>query len=129
MPVIPLRYLSGLSKTRKKQRRAEINRRRTSKSYKPFLTDKGITTKTSSYTKQFRQKYPDTHGLEAASKKTGVPLHFLKEVYNRGMAAWKTGHRPGATQQQWAYARVYSFLMKGKTYYTADADIAVKANR
>lgn len=128
MPVIPLRYLSGLSKTRKKQRRAEINRRRTSKSYKPFLTDKGITTKKSSYTIRFKEKYPDTHGLEGASKKTGVPLRFLKEVYNRGMAAWKTGHRPGATQQQWAYARVYSFLLKGKTYHTADADIAVKAN-
>ena len=42
------------------------------------------------------------------------------------MAAWRTGHRPGASQQAWAYARVSSFLTKGKTYYTADADLAKK---
>jgi len=45
------------------------------------------------------------------------------------MAAWKGGHRPGATQQQWAYARINSFLTKGKTYYTADADLAKKARK
>ena len=28
----------------------------------------------------------------------------------RGMAAWKSGHRPGAGQEQWGYARVNSFL-------------------
>jgi hypothetical protein len=44
------------------------------------------------------------------------------------MAAWRTGHRPGATEQQWGYARVYSFLLKGKTYYTADADLANKSS-
>ncbi|MEK9696738.1 MAG: DUF5824 family protein, partial [Candidatus Poseidoniales archaeon] len=52
---------------------------------------------------------------------------ILKQVYNRGMAAWKTGHRPGASQQQWAYARVNSFLTGGKTRTTADADLWAKA--
>lgn len=28
---------------------------------------------------------------------------------------------------QWSRARLYSFLMKGKTYFTADADLAKKA--
>jgi len=47
----------------------------------------------------------------------------LKQVYNRGLAAWKTGHRPGANQQQWGYARVNSFITGGKTRTTADADL------
>tara|TARA_Y100000004_G_scaffold172279_1_gene208979 strand:+ start:844 stop:1827 length:984 start_codon:yes stop_codon:yes gene_type:complete len=66
-------------------------------------------------------------GLETKSDKSGIPYGILKQVYNRGMAAWKGGHRPGTTPQQWAFARVNSFITKGKTYYTADADLAKKA--
>ena len=41
------------------------------------------------------------------------------------MAAYKTGHRPGTTSQQWALARVNSFITKGKgTWGKADADLA-----
>ena len=41
------------------------------------------------------------------------------------MAAWKTGHRPGTTPQQWAFARVNSFITKGKgTWGGADKDLA-----
>ena len=29
-----------------------------------------------------------------------------------------------ASQQAWGHARLHSFAMKGKTYYTADADLA-----
>jgi hypothetical protein len=43
------------------------------------------------------------------------------------MAAWRTGHRPGATEQQWGYARVHSFLLKGKTYHTTDSDLVSEA--
>ena len=49
-------------------------------------------------------------GLQNKAKKTGMPYSILKQVYNRGMASWKGGHRPGATQQQWAFARVNSFV-------------------
>ena len=43
----------------------------------------------------------------------------------RGMAAWKTGHRPGAGQEQWGYARVNSFLTKQPgTWGDADSDVA-----
>lgn len=66
-------------------------------------------------------------GLKKKSEKSGIPYGILKQVYNRGMAAWKTGHRPGASQQQWAYARVNSFLTGGKTRTTADADLWAKA--
>ena len=66
-------------------------------------------------------------GIQTKSEKSGIPYGILKQVYNRGMAAWKGGHRPGTTPQQWAFARVNSFITKGKSYYTADADLAKKA--
>jgi hypothetical protein len=64
-------------------------------------------------------------GLKNKSEETGVPIGILRAVFRRGMAAWKTGHRPGAGQEQWAYARVNSFLTKGEgTWGKADADLA-----
>ena len=66
-------------------------------------------------------------GIQNKSEKSGIPYGILKQVYNRGMAAWKGGHRPGTTPQQWAMARVNAFITKGKAYYTADADLAKKA--
>jgi hypothetical protein len=46
------------------------------------------------------------------------------------MAAWKTGHRPGTTPQQWAMARVNSYIGKGKgTYYGADSDLSGKGKK
>jgi len=58
-----------------------------------------------------------------------VPLDLIEECYNRGMAAWRTGHRPGATQQQWGYARVSSMLLMGKTAVTTDSDLVRKAKQ
>ena len=79
-------------------------------------------------------------GLENKSKETGVPIGILRAVMRRGMAAWKSGHRPGAGQQQWGYSRLNSFLTKApgtwgrpindpkkggpKGSYGADADLA-----
>jgi hypothetical protein len=65
--------------------------------------------------------------VQNKAKKTGMPYSILKQVYNRGMAAWKGGHRPGATQQQWALARVNSFVTKSSgTWGGADKDLAKK---
>lgn len=65
--------------------------------------------------------------LKKKSEKSGIPVGILRQVYNRGMAAWKTGHRPGASQQQWGFARVNSFITKGKgTWGGADSDLASK---
>ena len=44
------------------------------------------------------------------------------------MAAWRTGHRPGTTPQQWAFARVNSFLTGGGAR-KADADLWKKAKK
>ena len=64
-------------------------------------------------------------GLKKKADKSGMPYSVLKKVFDRGMAAWKTGHRPGASQQQWAYARVNSFITKSSgTWGGADKDLA-----
>ena len=52
--------------------------------------------------------------FEDKSKKSGISVGTLKKVYNRGVAAWKTGHRPGTTPQQWGHARVNAFIVKKK---------------
>jgi len=64
-------------------------------------------------------------GLVNKAEKSKMPYGILKKVYDRGMAAWKTGHRPGTTPQQWAFARVNSFITKSSgTWGKADADLA-----
>jgi len=73
-------------------------------------------------------EYPKIEkALKTKSEETGVPIGLIRVIMRRGMAAWKTGHRPGATLQQWGYARVNAFLTKGEgTWGGADADIAKK---
>jgi hypothetical protein len=71
----------------------------------------------------------DDDKIETALKKkaedTGVPIGIIRAVMRRGLAAWKSGHRPGANQQQWGYARVNAFLTKGEgTWGKADKDLA-----
>jgi hypothetical protein len=128
----PKRYFQGLSERKKTQRRREIKKFgsmswKNPLAYVGFKTDKGVKTRRSNYTAAWKSKFPDAKSLEDKSKASGVPLKYIKDSYNRGMAAWRTGHRPGATAQQWGYARVHSFLLCGKTYHTTDSDIARKA--
>jgi hypothetical protein len=64
-------------------------------------------------------KNPDIEkALKKKQEDTGVDIKILRAVMRKGMAAWKAGHRPGATQEQWGYARVNSFLTGGKTIGT-----------
>ena len=71
--------------------------------------------------------YEQIAGLKKKSEKSGMPYGILKKVYDRGMAAWRGGHRPGASQQQWAFARVNSFITKSSgTWGGADKDLAAK---
>ena len=76
--------------------------------------------------KEDRRLYVETiAGLKKKAEKSGMPYSILKKVYDRGMAAWKSGHRPGASQQQWAFARVNSFVTKSSgTWGGADKDLA-----
>ena len=52
--------------------------------------------------------------FEDKAKKSGISVGTLKKVYQRGVAAWKTGHRPGTTPSQWGHARVNAFITKKK---------------
>jgi len=61
--------------------------------------------------------------LKDKAAKTGIAYDILKKVFDRGVAAWRTGHRPGTTPVQWGLARVNSFATGGKTRTTADADL------
>jgi ASC-1-like (ASCH) protein len=74
---------------------------------------------------------PVYKALKKKSDKTGFPLGILRQVWNRGYAAWKTGHVPGTTPQQWAMARVNSFLVGGRTTEVGDKALykQAKANR
>lgn len=66
---------------------------------------------------------PAGKALANKSKKSGIPLRILRQVFKRGMAAWRSGHRPGVAPQQWALARVNSFITgKGKAR-EADKDL------
>jgi len=101
--------------------------------YKPAPGDASAKTKPSSYTNKMKKKFPDLYKetvLENADKSlakkaeaSGISVSILKQVYNRGVAAWRTGHRPGTTPEQWGHARVNSFITGGKTRTTADADL------
>jgi len=65
--------------------------------------------------------------LKNKAEKSGMPLGILRKVFNRGVAAWRTGHRPGTTPTQWGLARVNSFVTKSKgTWGKADKDLAAK---
>lgn len=80
------------------------------------------------------------YSLKELSKISGYPLNILKEVFKRGVGAHK--NNPGSVRrvddpikrggsnimspEQWAYARVYSFLNKGTTWYKTDKDLADK---
>ena len=65
-------------------------------------------------------------GLKGKAEKSGISYGILKKVFDRGLAAYQTSHRPGTTPQQWAYARVNSFITGGKTRTTGDADLWAK---
>lgn len=123
----PFKYFEGLKTKKEIQSRfRDIVRGKSSddskqSSYQTFATDKQRVTKPSYYTKTFQQLYGRTSkSLEQKANVTGVPLSILKKVYNKGKAAWRTGHRVGANEEQWGYARVHSFLTLGCTVFSAD---------
>lgn len=92
------------------------------------------------YNKKYKHPFNEGHTLEQISKETGIKKSILQEVYNRGVGAWKQGSvssirlksgkksktAPRSARmgkEQWAQARVYSFVMGGTTQRTADKDL------
>lgn len=138
-PKVPAKYLEGLEGEARERRKREIqDRMRREGGNKDFSelpgdSDAKDDTKPSKYSrKQIAEKIREelkgdntkANFLRAAAKVSGVSKKILEQVYDRGMAAWGAGHRPGASQVAWAIARVYSFLSRdGKTRRTADKDL------
>jgi len=84
-----------------------------------------------SFTNFYKDKKMDEGAADKSLKKkaeaSGMSFSILKKVYNRGVAAWRTGHRPGTTPEQWGHARVNSFVTKSSgTWGKADKDLADK---
>ena len=110
--------------------------------YKPAPGDKGAKTRPSKHTKKFKKMFGEdnvetfkqfvaeadvTAALKKKAEKSGMPMGILRQVFNRGVAAWRTGHRPGTNPTQWGLARVNSFATKSSgTWGKADKDLAAK---
>jgi len=136
----PAKYYSGLAKSTKSKRDTHFKKGAkmdddNPAAYKPAPGDADAETKPSKHTKKFKQMYGEsvqldedaTKSLKDKAEKSGMPYGILKKVYDRGVAAWRTGHRPGTNPQQWGLARVNSFVTKSSgTWGKADADLAKK---
>jgi hypothetical protein len=98
------------------------------------------------YLKKVGLNKNESYSLDDLSKVSGVSKSILQDVYNRGIGAYSnlksvrlksdfsknpdTKKFPASarlSKEQWAMARVYSFLNKGTTYKTTDSDLARKA--
>ena len=122
----PKKYYKGLSKKDKEARAQHF--KKGSKS--PAPGDDDAKTTPSKHTQKFKKMFGEgdaDKSLNDKSKKSGIPVGILKQVFKRGVKAWQTGHRPGTTAVQWGHARVNSFITKGKgTWGKADKDLADK---
>jgi hypothetical protein len=129
----PFKYFQGLSTKRQIKSRflqivhGSISSSKLPSSYVPFQTDIVSRTKQykqtrpSKYTKRFEEMYgSNLTSLKKKSHASGVPIDILRKVFNKGRAAWRTGHRVGANESQWGYARVHSFLVLGCTVFSSD---------
>ena len=98
-----------------------------------------VVTNKNKFNKKYGFKSDESHSKQQISKLSGISMTILNKVYDRGLAAHR--NNPGSVRnirgikggtgkkmsaQQWALARIYSFVMKGKTWYTADNDLAEK---
>ena len=107
----PAKYYAGdMAKSTKQKRAAHFAKKKSG----PAPGDATAKTKPSKHTIKYKQMFGEKiEGLEKKAKKSGISYSILKKVYDRGMAAYKTGHRPGTTPQQWAFASVNSFRTGG----------------
>ena len=84
------------------------------KKFENFLFEKHISAKVTD---------PIVESLQKKSNKSGIELSILEQVFKRGLSAWNPYICKNATQEQWAFARVNSFISGGKAV-ELDADLA-----
>jgi len=105
------------------------------------------TTNKNRFNTKYGFKKDEPHSKTEISKLTGIPKRILDQVYDRGVGARKsnpesvrqasTGKKIGGkslrgkmSAEQWAMARVYSFVMKQEgTWKKADKDLADKVKK
>lgn len=145
---VPAKYLKGLSDKgdygSKEAMKKEIDKFSGKDEYKKdwkadYKNGKRIKTKKSAATKAFEKKFGKTNeesldensdkGIANKAKKSGIPASILRQVYNRGKAAWNSGHRPGVAQDQWAMGRVNSFITGSGGARKADKDLWAKVKK
>lgn len=129
----PSKYYKGVDKKDKKARAKHFAKYSKyddddPRAYKPAPGDEDIETKPSKYTQKYKRMFSENTetALKKKAEETGVSYSILKKVFDRGVAAWRTGHRPGTNAVQWGLARVNSFVTGGKTQKTADKDLWAK---
>ena len=102
-----------------------------------------MTTNREEFLKKMGLDVNKSYSIEELSKVSGVKKSILDEVAKRSAGAYSSNlgsvrllnfsKNPDVKKfpaskrlslNQWKMARVFSFLNKGKTYYTADADLA-----
>lgn len=75
------------------------------------------------YRQKFNKKYgfpkDASHGLSEISRLTGFQLSGLQTIFNKGVGAYYTNpesvRKHIRSPEEWAYARVYSAVMGGKS--------------
>jgi DTW domain-containing protein YfiP len=139
---IPDRYLAGLPPALQKQRIRELTPRQEQYKRGDFselptdsIARKMGLVKQSQYTTEAKKRGIEYrgdlrdmahrvmafYGHRATSGEVQQFADALRKSFAKGLAAWKSGgHRPGATAQNWAVARVNSLVVGGKTSWTAD---------
>jgi hypothetical protein len=134
-------YYRGLAKSTSAKRKAHFKKGAAMDddnpaAYEPAPGDARAETKPSVHTKNYEKRFKKEEvelfesdpiaGIKKKAEETGIAYGILKQVFRRGVAAWRTGHRPGTTPAQWGMARINSFATGGKTQKTADADLWAK---
>ena len=86
------------------------------------------------FNEKYKQPKNQANSKKDISKLTGIPMKILDDVFDRGVGAYKSN--PGSVRpsvkspEQWAFGRIYSFVMKQKgTWGKADKDLADKVRK
>ena len=132
---VPTRYLKGLTKLEKMIAEDEIDKGyeydvNDPKAYEFWKSDikakaRGLKIGSSKHKEEYYRRYrqnidPDYKPsgktskqkfLNRIRKETGIKKSILEKTYDKGLAAWRTGHRPGVQQHQWAAGRVYALAV------------------
>ena len=93
-----------------------------------------VKTNKNKFNEKYKQPKNQANSKKDISKLTGIPMKILDDVFDRGVGAYKSN--PGSVRpsvkspEQWAFGRIYSFVMKQKgTWGKADKDLADKVRK